>query len=387
MGLADFVDRTVTHVRNTPVDAAELPPGGVQGSLFSGAAGVAFFLLEMGRLRADPSLLPVARRWWALANAWAARATPDDWYGLPDGFLAGEAGVAHVDALLSAAEGDARRVLAAVERVDHVTARGATGAQFRPGELVGGMAGVACLTRDLAARLHAPSGSIATSTLLARVEARAVASLETDTTPAAEAQTLGMAHGVAGELWVLLRAHGAGGVDMRRRLAELAALRRHDDEGLVHWARTPDEIDQVCAWCAGLAGQSVLWTDVARRSGNDDDASLARSIATSLAALPERTPGICCGLAGQALAFQRFADLTGDARFTRIAYDRLARAAAIVDTHRDLRLGLWQGALGVALVAEQRLRGIARFPLLEPPAPDEAIGSRGRASRRRAASA
>jgi hypothetical protein len=77
---------------------------------------------------------------------------------------------------------------------------------------------------------------------------------------------------------------------------------------------------------------------------------------------------MCCGLTGQALALQRFADLAGDARFARRAYERLARAAEIAEPMRDVLLSLWHGSLGVALVAEQRLHGIKCFPLLEPPA-------------------
>ena len=87
---------------------------------------------------------------------------------------------------------------------------------------------------------------------------------------------------------------------------------------------------------------------------------------------------LCCGLAGHAVALQRYADLSGDARFARRAYARLTRAAETIDGAPDDQwLGLWQGALGVALVGLSRLKGEKTFPCLEVPPAFQPFDYRG----------
>jgi len=99
---------------------------------------------------------------------------------------------------------------------------------------------------------------------------------------------------------------------------------------------------------------------------------VARQAAESVAILAGRTLSLCCGLAGQSVALQWYADISGDTRFARRAYDRISRATQALEdtTSRKPSLGLWQGALGVALVAMSRLAGERSFPCIEPPLRD-----------------
>jgi hypothetical protein len=199
--------------------------------------------------------------------------------------------------------------------------------------------------------------------IFARVRERAVATVrEACAGPIAEDARLGFGHGLAGELWPLVQALRVGDPVASARLAELAALREVDEEDFVFWlsARGKWDLAMVGSLCNGVAGHSLLWSEVARQSRSAESLALARRAAESTAFLGDGTPGICCGLAGHSLALQRYADVSGDARFGRLAYARLARATReIAKLGPDHTLGFWQGALGVALVAAMlvKLRG------------------------------
>jgi hypothetical protein len=96
---------------------------------------------------------------------------------------------------------------------------------------------------------------------------------------------------------------------------------------------------------------------------------LARQAAESVAVLVGRVPHLCCGLAGQSVALQRYADVSGDASFRRRAHACIARAVRALEqtVPRKPPIGLWQGALGIALVAMSRAARERSFPCLEAP--------------------
>jgi Lanthionine synthetase C-like protein len=185
--------------------------------------------------------------------------------------------------------------------------------------------------------------------------------------PAPDDEPCGLAHGVAGELWALLGAAGPANATVRARLAELAGRRRTDDHGLVYWVPRGARVDawNLTSWCSGIAGQTLLWCDAAQATRAPPWRRLAEAAAATTAALHTPEPSLCCGLAGQSLALQRYADLAHDRRFARKAYDRLVQAVERADRSSAF-FGLWQGALGVALVAMYRLHGERRAPCIEP---------------------
>jgi hypothetical protein len=375
MAFEEFVDRVVRRLRRTRADLALLSTNAVPGSLFSGGAGVAFFLHEASRLLGDESLHEPARAWCRAAEAWAGRATIHDWKDLSRGFLVGETGLAYVGALLAAREGDAAKVLAAVERVERVSSSfDDQRPGMRPTDLVGGHGGVLCAVRDLAARLPRTPAYDPARTVLEGVRERAVgALLAASRGPllARPGDALGVAHGVAGELWVLVDEPGCDDA-VDARLSALAALRETDDEGRVYWPPSPgsDAVGMFGSWCNGMAGHTLLWCDVARRGCRPDARDLAARAAESLVVLDLPNATLCCGLAGQSIALQRYAHLSGGARFTRLSATRLRRAIHLADEEGSLPfLDLWPGVLGVALVALRRLHREWGFPCVSRPAP------------------
>lgn len=368
-GLESFVDQAVSRLRSTPADLALLPPDAVAGSIFSGAAGVAFFLHEAARLRGEGDLLDLALPWCRLARQWSDSASRSDWLDSPRGLLIGEAGVAYVESLLCASRGDDEGLLRAVERMGEASRHLADASEgARRSELVGGAAGIVCATRDLEARLASTSNHTAALASLRRLRESASASLlaAPSKRPTLGAGRWGLAHGVAGELWALLGAPGAARESVRTRLFALASKRQTDQRGLVYWlpkGARPDAL-RLTSWCGGIAGQTLLWCEAARHSSTPLWGRLATATAATTAALRTPEPSLCCGLAGQSLALQKYADLANDRRFARRAYERLVQAAALADRSSAF-LGLWQGTLGIALVALYRLHGERRTPCVE----------------------
>ena len=372
MALVQFVERVVERLRETPVDLRLLAPEGGPASIFMGGAGVAFFLHETARLQERDELLPLARRWCAAARGWADRSTPQAWSDLPVGFVQGTVGLSYVEALLSVREGDAAQAVLAVERIERAATR--LSELARPTELFGGAAGIASATQCLEARLPPAAEYDAARTILKALRERMIdrvlrryrAALD----PGAN-DMLGFAHGIAGELWALAALLGADHAIVRPRLSDLTALSERDDEGLVYWlprwGQSPD-VPMLGTLCNGMAGHTLLWCEVARRTRDAAAIELAGLCARSVTVLVTASPTLCCGLTGQAVALHRYAERSGDRRFTRRADARLGRAIRIVEQAGDETpfLGVWQGVLGIALIAMGRLHGEQAIPCVEP---------------------
>jgi serine/threonine-protein kinase len=344
-------------------------------SIFMGASGVAFFLHEASRLRGGDDLIPLAGRWCAAARGWAEHASPQQWDDAPFGFLQGETGLSYVEALVGLREGDPGAVLTAAGRIERAAARLDETAQARPVELFAGAAGIACAVRRLEARLPDGREHDGARGVLKGVRERTLKRVleghRVELDPGAN-DFLGLAHGVAGELWALVALLGADHELVRPRLSELAALRELDEEGLVYWLPRKGSADTslLGSFCNGMTGHTLLWCAVAKQTGGDAALDLARRCAESTAILVTPGPSLCCGLAGQAVALHKYAELSGDRRFARRANARLRRAIRLVaDGARLPFLGLWKGTLGVALVAMARLHDEGAIPCLEPIAP------------------
>jgi hypothetical protein len=239
-------------------------------------------------------------------------------------------------------------------------------AGFHVNDFVGGGGGVICCADDLHTRLPPGSEYEEAREVLRRVGERAAGAIvERKIGPN---EPLGFAHGAAGDLWALMAVRGVADDVVRGRLQELARLREVDADGLVYWraSRSSEDHSLLGTWCTGMAGHSLLWTEVVRRSRTNASAQLARSSAETCSVLLGLNPTLCCGLAGQAVALQRFADVSGESQFARRAYARLARAIQMTESPPGPSLlSLWTGTLGLALVALLRLHGEAHFPCIE----------------------
>jgi hypothetical protein len=242
---------------------------------------------------------------------------------------------------------------------------------FQPTELFAGAAGIAIAMRCLEARVCVEDGFDAPRGAIKRVRDSALEfALARYRVPidAQRDEFLGFAHGFAGELWALATFLGADHEVIRPRLAELFAVRETDEEELVYWLPRPrsDSTSFLGTLCNGMPGHSLLWSEVARQTQSDADRERAALCAQSAEILLTPVPTLCCGLAGQAIALQRYADLSGEKRFARIAEARLIRATRIAERDGTPFLSLWTGALGIALVALGWLHGEHTLPCLEP---------------------
>jgi hypothetical protein len=380
--IEDFVERVLARVRATPVEVALLPPYAASASLFNGAAGVAFFLHEIARWRDDDGeILVLGRRWCAAAREAPPRATPAARENDPLRFLLGEGALSYVEALFSLRDDDHAGVVAAVDRMGRAAACQPQIRRSRAMELFGGAAGIVRATSCLEARLPPVTGYDASRCVLRRVREAAIGVLlERYEYPVAPDpnELLGFAHGIAGEAWALVEALGADHDLVRRRLSELASFRELDEEGLVYWPPNKVTTDGSLleTLCHGMPGHTLLWCEVARQSADEKALEFARACAETTAVLGTANPTLCCGLVGQAVALQRYAEVSGDGRFTRRAAARLRRAIELAGQANDLPLlGLWGGMLGIALVALGRLHGEQALPCLE--APGRAVGASG----------
>lgn len=346
-----FVGRAIERVRASPVDRALLPSPELDASLFAGAAGVAFFLQDVAELEADADLLE-------LASSWAAtgRGAPGD---LRCGLLDGEAGSIWIEALVRARRGRAVLDETASARWRRI------GQRCLSGDLFSGIAGLLVGVHALASQRdddnHRALAIDLESNLVAALGSLRLAQI-------AEEDDLGLAHGVAGTLWALVSCGHAGSAFVDEALGSLASLRLVDEEGLTYWPRCsggPLVLEGLGSLCGGMAGHTLLWTEAAaaRTARTSEWMALARASAETTAALAVSDPSLCCGLAGQAVALARFAEVSGDEAFAQLAEARLLASIASAESlDASLRLALWPGTLGVALTAANALRGRTSSP-------------------------
>jgi lantibiotic modifying enzyme len=129
---------------------------------------------------------------------------------------------------------------------------------------------------------------------------------------AARQPDLGMAHGAAGVIALLVRIVQEGPASPEATSLLTAAV----DGVLSRSSRGAAEDDDL-AWCAGNAGLSIALLAASRACGRDDWESTARHLA---AAAAERylddaggfDPALCHGTAGLSHLFHRFYQATGD---------------------------------------------------------------------------
>jgi serine/threonine-protein kinase len=331
---------------------------------FNGATGVACALLRIAEARGDAALL-------ASADVWSTRALlaagSDDAFWNAERQIVPETigtnslfhhagGVHLVHAQIAQARGDAPAQRLALESF--------IGAAAEPCERLDvtfGAAGLllgCCMALETQPddashqRLRALGDGLRDS-LWARLER------EPALADGTQLRSLGVAHGWAGYLFALLRWSDAAGAPapagVEQRLAQLADFGEPAGRGIM-WplettAPVPDSA-LAASWCNGAAGQVHLWTLAHAHFGDERYARLAQMAAWAAAEDDSPAAGdLCCGLAGRAYALLAL-DAHGGEHAWLARAERLAdRAAAGVRRESKRRDGLYQGEVGVALLA------------------------------------
>jgi serine/threonine protein kinase len=351
-------------------------------SAIHGAAGIAYALLRIAEIRDDEHLL-------ALADLWAIKAQADARF--EHGFVSAElelvpakvgsnslhhhaSGVHCVAGLVARARGD--------EAAQQLALDAFIAAAGGPCEHVDVAFGLAGLTIGCAIALEALAPALDASAL------RSLGSrLHDDLWDALDRQppiaepmglrSLGAAHGWAGCLFALLRWSAASATalpaGLEERLDELAALARPAGRGL----RWPHEAGALAAetsiaagWCNGAAGHVPLWTLAHAQLADGRWGRLAELAGWSANDGPTAAPGdLCCGLAGRAYALLCLYRHTGEEAWLARARALAGRAAASVRVKSWRRDSLYQGGVGVALLAAdvEEPNG-ACMPLFDSPA-------------------
>lgn len=344
-------------------------------SINYGAAGIAYAIYRLARVRGEPELLALASTW--VQKAFALSCDAKAYYD-PDLGLAPEtvgqvslfhsaSGLHCVDALVRLALGDAggtaRAIEAFVER-----SRG-------PCDNPDLTAGAASLLLGCAELVESAGSTSLLDLNLLRTRGDEIADALSEILNAEQIATssrirfLGIAHGWAGLVFALLRWTRA----TRRSAPPLLAAKMDElaelaipYEGGVCWTVRNNSSSLMPGWCHGTAGYTMLFAlahEVLRVPGHAD---LAERAAASAWNIETSHGSLCCGNGGNGYAFLAAYRLTGARAWLERARGAALRALGDTANH-PFRDSLYKGALGVVLLAnELDCPATAAMPLFEP---------------------
>lgn len=107
----------------------------------------------------------------------------------------------------------------------------------------------------------------------------------------------------------------------------------------------------MAGWCNGSAGYVFLWTAAAQVLGDDSHLDMARGAAWNAWESAQREGSLCCGLVGRAYALLELFRVTGESVWLDRACDLASFALQEGVFEASRPEGLFQGELGLALLA------------------------------------
>jgi eukaryotic-like serine/threonine-protein kinase len=353
-------------------------PASPIASVTYGYSGIAYAAYRIACAQDDGRLL-------ALADAWAERAgvqeSDDSFYSAgiqitPE--TVGQvspyhtaSGVAAVQALVASARGDRLSLDAAVNRYLEHSSKECTNPDLTLGH------GSVLLGLILLLEANAPSKPPALidkgHELCARLEDVLV--LEPAIGKQGSVSYLGMAHGWAGILYVLLRWAQFTDIQpvsaVEERLRQLARLAQFTRRGAKWPVQAGPGSISLAGWCNGSAGYVHLWTLARRIYGDGEYLELAEKSGRDAFEGSGGGHGLCCGFAGQAYAQLNLYKHTGDRIWLDQARTLVKKAAMFGNgiasrAEEGLPHSLYKGDVGVAiLVAEMERPEQAAMPFFE----------------------
>jgi hypothetical protein len=177
---------------------------------------------------------------------------------------------------------------------------------------------------------------------------------------------LGMAHGLAGNVYALLRAGGFQSAAHQRELLDrtVDVLKRRalTDRNLANWLPGLDSPSRSVRvqWCHGAPG--IVCALAGAPAHRELDAILLAAGELTWTAGPlKKGPGLCHGTAGNGFAFLKLHRRTRDTKWLA----RARRFAMHAITQRTGARGLYEGDIGVALYLKACIDVDDRWPLLD----------------------
>jgi serine/threonine-protein kinase len=330
-------------------------------SVTFGAAGIAYALLRIARIREDAELLALADLWSEAAarRAWEADAfyqqeieiTPEAVGRVSPYHTA--SGIALVQALVAHARCDRIAFETAVANYLELTAaecRNPDVTLGRSGVLLGQMLLIEAGGRAAIEGLQANGDSLLDG-IWQELDSEA---------PIRECSRiayLGMAHGWAGLIYTALRWSALTGTPPRPsigdRLSQLEALAAPAGCG-VRWPvhSTGSDGFSMPGWCNGGAGYVFLWALAHRLFGEERFLRMAERAAEESFGSGGGGHSLCCGWAGQSYAQLALYHHTGERRWLDHARELAARAIPMASLNiPGMPYSLYKGSIGVAVLA------------------------------------
>lgn len=371
MKASDFIEVFLKRLRPNALDATE----GGKACLLGGASGIVISLAELY----DAGLIPKKR-----LLSWMQRldvsCTGPLAFEFPDlmpsllakGLMSGVLGPPYARAYAGAVLGNAELVESSVREFSKGASDLLGGAE-RLAELWGGAASFVLATKSLETRLgdthDAERKMLASLRVAARkqlIEELSMPVEERPKSPLGGRPYLGMAHGIAGELYALLASGGDLPDHVIERLDALAANATIEGD-LVAWpAALGGEVPSSLwpTYCNGTPGMLELWSTAFEKTGNKTYLELAQKCAITTFGLRTPVASLCCGVAGQAVALIRYGQKCDDPKGLKRGQTRLRMTFAMSADEP----GLLKGDAGIAFCAlDSMRRRPVKVPLLNLP--------------------
>jgi lantibiotic modifying enzyme len=327
-------------------------------NLYVGAAGVVWALDELRQRGYAESTIDLSAAALRALDAW--RAEPDYMASeappsTPEsGLLTGEAGILLVANRLAPREDLADALLARVR--SNLASEAEDLMWGTPGTLLA----AACMRDRTGEERWADAARESADALAARRDAEG---LWTQHLWGQEFRSLGVVHGVVGNVRALLRVDDPRNDSLVRETADLLAERAGREGGRANWSR-----ERKLQWCDGASGIVEAAADYL-----DEDLLLAGAelVWSAGAHRDEKGYGLCHGTSGNGWALLKTFARTGDERWLerarRFAVHALAQAERLRAERGRRRYSLWTGDVGTALFAASCLEAKASYPLLDGP--------------------